>query len=112
MRLSTVLPISLSLVSGGLAQSVVSINVVSTGAAAAAATSAVVAVPGPTYSNSTSSGSSAASQGLNATVVSSSGSEKVWVVKVGAANGTFVFAPNSIVASAGDWVQFQFEPRV
>jgi plastocyanin len=121
MRLSTLLPVTLSLATASLSQSVVTVNVLPssapTGAAAAAATSvAGVAASSPslqpTFQNGTSSGTTAA-QGNNATaLVPSGGSEKVWIVKVGAANGTFVFAPNALSADPGDWVQFQFEPRV
>jgi plastocyanin len=34
----------------------------------------------------------------------------VHVVKVGNANGTLAYSPNSVVAAVGDMVQFQFAP--
>jgi plastocyanin len=101
MHFSTLFPISLSLAASVLGQ---------TDLSAASATVAAVAAPSaaPAFSNSTSGGASAVSN----PDFQSPAIEKVWVVKVGSSNGTFNFAPNTIKALPGDWVQFQFEPRV
>lgn len=48
---------------------------------------------------------------IGSALAQSTGSVVVHVVKVGSANGTLAYFPNSITANKGDMVQFQFAPN-
>ncbi|KAF2816061.1 Cupredoxin [Mytilinidion resinicola] len=47
----------------------------------------------------------------SATVAAAAGQETVHVVQVGGTNGSTIFSPNSVIAAAGDLVQFQFNKK-
>jgi hypothetical protein len=86
---------------------------VNTGAAvAAAATPAAVA--GTTYSMAVAGVGNASATGASTPASSGvTGTTKVWPIKVGGANGSLSFSPNTISgAQVGDMLQFQFYPNV
>jgi hypothetical protein len=115
MHISTIIPVSLSLLvasvySQSASQPVVSINVAS-GASNAGAVG--VATTSATNASAPSSSVLAASPTANtAAGVIGDSNVPVWVVKVGSPDNQIVFAPNTIMAKPGEMVQFQFYSQV